>query len=111
MELSPFQYDIIYRPGKDNKGADTLSRIDCLAVSSNSNTLKHLHDSFCHPGVTRMYHFVQNKNLPFPVNEGRQLTSDCSTCAKIKPRFYKSKGTLIKATQPFESLILKVHSL
>ena len=45
VELSPFQYDIIYRPGKDNKGPDTLSRIYCLAVSSNSNTLKYLHDS------------------------------------------------------------------
>ena len=27
VELSSYKYDIVYRPGKDNKGADTISRI------------------------------------------------------------------------------------
>ena len=31
-ELSPYSYDIVYRPGKDNQGADTFSRFVCSAI-------------------------------------------------------------------------------
>ena len=54
VELSSCNY-IVYRPGKDNKGAETFSRIQCSAISSNA--LKELHNSLCHPGITRMSHF------------------------------------------------------
>ena len=30
-------------------------------------SLYSLHNSLCHPGVTRLYHFVRQKNLPFPL--------------------------------------------
>ena len=55
VELSSYKYDIVYHPGKNNKGADTFSRIQCSAISSNA--LKELHNSLCHPGITRMSHF------------------------------------------------------
>ena len=32
VELSSYKYDIVYRPGKDNKGADTFSRIQLQLV-------------------------------------------------------------------------------
>ena len=32
MELACFDYDIIYRPGRDNSAADTLTRAFCNAV-------------------------------------------------------------------------------
>ena len=102
VELSSYYYDIVYRPGKENKGADTLTRMYCLAVSE--STLQHLHNSLCHPGITRMHHFIRSRNMPISLNDVKQLTLDCRTCAKIKPRFYRSKGTLIKATQPFERI-------
>ena len=35
VELSSYKYDIVYRPGKENKGADPFSRIQCSAISSN----------------------------------------------------------------------------
>ena len=43
VELSAYKYDTVYRPGKDNKGADTFTRMFCAAV--NANTLQDLHSS------------------------------------------------------------------
>ena len=73
-ELSPYSYDIIYRPGPENKGADTLSRFVCSAILSSADILKQLHDSLCHPGIARFHHFVRSKNIPCSVEDIRQLT-------------------------------------
>lgn len=102
LELSCFKYDIVYRPGKENVVADTLSRV-CASATSESQLYK-LHCSLCHPGVTRMTHWVRSKNLPFSVEEIRKITASCSICAQIKPRFHKKEYHLIKATSPFERL-------
>ena len=52
VKLSSYKYDIVYCPGKDYKGADTFSRIQCSAISSNA--LKELHNSLCHPGTVTL---------------------------------------------------------
>ena len=101
LELSCYNYDIVYRPGKNNTVADTFSRI-CGSVSS--NTLFDLHQVLCHPGVTRMAHWIKSKNMPYSIEEIRKMTAECPTCAEIKPRFNRTQGKLIKATQPFERL-------
>ena len=104
MELSPFRFDIIYRPGKDNAAADALSRISGSLVSSKYN-LKDLHEALCHPGITRMNHFVRVRNLPFSISDIREVTSRCRICAEAKPRFYQPlENHLVKATQPFERI-------
>ena len=104
IELSPFKYDIIYRPGAKNVVADTFSRMTCSHISSNNNSLLNLHISLCHPGVTRMYHLVRSRNLPYSIDDVKNITKSCMTCCEIKPRFIKSQGTLIKATQPWERI-------
>lgn len=103
LELSCYKYDIVYRPGKQNIVADTFSRVTAAVVST-SDSLLSLHQKLCHPGITRMVHWVRSKNLPFSVEEIKRITSQCSVCAELKPRFCKSKGTLIKATSCFERL-------
>ncbi|GAA48338.1 retrovirus-related Pol polyprotein from transposon opus [Clonorchis sinensis] len=105
IELSEYKYDVIYRPGKDNHVADTLSRNVCASMGNN-NQLGELHNSLCHPGITRMFHFVRCKNLPYSVDDVKRVISSCKVCAELKPRFWKSSGKLIKATQPFERLSL-----
>ena len=47
VELSCFKYDTVYRPGRDNKGPDTFTRMFCASV--NDSSLQELHNSLCHP--------------------------------------------------------------
>ena len=103
LELACFSYDITYRPGKENAAADALSRICSSTVSEDK--LRALHKDLCHPGVTRMLHFVRSKNLPYSVEDVRAVTKTCRVCSEVKPRYFKtSPQSLIKATQPFERL-------
>ena len=69
------------------------------------NTLQDIHKNLCHPGVSRLSHFVRTKNLPFSTTDVKRVTSQCKTCSEVKPTFYQpEQGTLIKATQPMERL-------
>lgn len=111
VELSQFKFNIVYRPGKDNVVADTFTRIPVnksagiAAVFCQSlSELHDLHEKLCHPGVTRFFHFVHQKNLPYSVEQVRHITSCCKSCAYLKPKFAKSRGTLIKAILPFQRL-------
>ena len=65
--------------------------------------------SLFHPGAQRMYHFIKTKNLPYSLNNVKQIISQCSECAHIKPQFYNSSSDdnhLIKALHPFDRLNL-----
>ena len=102
LELSEFCFDTVYRPGIQNQAADALSR--CSATHSLEHLCK-LHEALFHPGISRFYHFVKSKNLPFSVENVKNITRNCTHCAETKPRFAKPQTeNLIKATQPFERL-------
>ena len=104
VELSCFNFDIHYRPGKDNAAADCISRAQCSAIR-NSQQLIDLHDNLCHPGVSRLGHFVRSRNLPYSMEDVKAVVSQCRICAKLKPQFYRpSNPPLIKATQPLQRL-------
>ena len=95
--------------GKDNVGQDTLTRDLCASATSTSNKLSEIHDYLCHPGVTRLLHFVGTKNLPHSTDHVKRLCASCKVCSELKPQFYRAEtGTLIKATQPMERLSIDV---
>ena len=103
IELSCYSFDIVYRPGRQNIPLDTFSRANCAA--STGNSLYKLHDSLSHPGVTRLWHFIRSKNLPFSLEEVKRTVNSCGICCECKPKFYCPKEAhLIKATKPFERI-------
>ena len=106
LELSSYSYDIVYRPGTENASADALSRSPVVrSASDNKKLLIELHSALCHPDITRMTHFVRTRNLPFSVEDVKQMTSSCPVCAECEPQYGKPpQSHLIKATQPFERL-------
>ena len=102
VELSQYQYIVKYRPGKDNVVADTFSRI--AAMNHPLHQLREMHENLCHPGITRLSHFVRAKNLPYSQEDVKKVTSSCHSCLFLKPKFLKSHGTLIKAIAPFQRM-------
>ena len=104
IELSPLSYTIRYRPGRENKVADALTRACCTSFTDFDN-LEKIHIALAHPGIKRLLHFVRSKNLPYSVDDVRRVASRCSVCAKWKPQFFKPPDEkLIKATTAFERL-------
>ena len=104
IELSCLDFDIKYRPGKKNVIADCLTRAFCSSVVSDK-TLIDLHHGLCHPGITRMSHFVRVRNLPYSMEDIKRVVSQCNICAHLKPNFYKPVNPpLIKASQPLERI-------
>ena len=69
---------------------ETLEAIDLLKKVS------------CHPGVTRMAHFVRLRNLPFSLDKIKQMIRSCKTCSELKPLYFSPQST-----QPFERLNTK----
>ena len=84
---------------------DALSRAFCANIYD--NTLRELHESLCHSGVTRLHHFVCVKKFTYSVNEVRNVVAKCKVCSELRPTFYKPQvANVIKATQPFKRLSL-----
>ena len=109
LELAAFDFTTIYRPGKLNRAPDTFSRATSASVSFPSlNSLKELHETLCHPGITRLAHYVKVKNLPFSLNDVKSVLQACKDCSEVKATFFNPKNdmNLIKATQPFERISL-----
>jgi len=103
IELSTFHYDVKFRPGAMNLGADALSRT-CAHLSITSK-LTNLHELLCHPGVTRLTHYIRSRNLAYSVEDVRNVCNACRDCRELKPKFFKPmKAHLIKATTPFERI-------
>ena len=79
--------------------------VTCSSICNSEAKLVELHNALSHPGVTRMNHFIQCRNLPHSTEEVNRIVNQCPICAELKPRFYKPpEAHLIKSTQPFERL-------
>ena len=102
-ELSCYSFYIVYRKGIDNIAPDTFSRLHSSAMTF--STRLSLHNSLCHPCITRMATFVSFRNVPFSVDDVKSVTGNCRVCQYCEPSFCTPpKSQLIKATQSFERL-------
>lgn len=105
LDLSEYQYDIMYRPGVNNIPCDTLSRVCSAATSFVHNSLEDIHASLCHPGVTRLHHFIRSKNLTYSLDDVKRICSQCSICSQIKPRYFRPPvSSLIRSLHPFDRI-------
>ena len=96
---------------KNNIPADTLSRDQCNALN-NMGRFHEIHENLCHPGITRLAHFVKVRNLPYSIEEVKRVCAACKVCARWKPRFYTPEaGRLVKASQPMEQLSIDFRRL
>ena len=72
---------------------------------NNMGRLHEIHENLCHPGITRLAHFVKVGNLSYSIEEVKRVCAASAVCARWKPRFYTPEaGRLVKATQPMERL-------
>ena len=81
IELSCYSFNIVYHPGAENVPPDTFSHAFCATALSGMD-LGELHNSLCHRGVTRMFHFVKSWNLPYSIEDVRWMTKACRICAE-----------------------------
>ena len=109
LELAPYDFTTIYRPGNLNCAPNTFSRAAAASISLPSlKTLDELHKALCHPGITRLFHYVKIKNLPFSFDDVKNVVKAYIDYSEVKVKFLKPKENfnLMKATKPFESINL-----
>ena len=52
-----------------------------------------------------MFYYVGHGNLPYSLDDAKQINEACLICSEIKPRFYQPPPAhLIKSSQPFQRL-------
>ena len=111
--MSIYSFKVKYGPGPLNFAADALTKnlktkVNSAQVSSitiEENLLYKLHKDLGCPGITRLYHQVKVRNLPYTLADVSKVCKSCSSCCELKPNFYKpTPGKPVRATQPFERL-------
>ena len=111
--MSGYRFDVEYRPGQLNLAADALTRnfnakknygyVNSIAIQD--NLLEKLHKEMGCPGITRLFHQVKIRNLPYSLADVTKVCKSCGSCSELKPKFYRpTPGQLVKATQPFERI-------
>ncbi|CAI9721748.1 Hypothetical predicted protein [Octopus vulgaris] len=82
IELTQYKFDIIYRQDKFNVASDALSHTYCAATTDNE--LYRVHAALRHPGITRLFHYIKVKSLPFSVEDVKR-----DSCFLIISKSYK----------------------
>jgi len=115
LELSEYRFDVEYRPGKLNLAADALARIfkakemycQVVSISLQAKLLETLKRNLGCPGITRLFHQVKIRNLPYSLADVTKICKSCLSCSQLIPKLYKStREKLTRATQPFERIIV-----
>lgn len=108
-KLLGFDFDIIYKPGIENKAADDLSRMNQPSEQSSSSTLL----AITIPSVIQLHDLYQEIDQDMNIQEIiRQLTKD-STSHKhysvVDSRLWYKRRLVIPKTSKFIPLILHEH--
>ena len=64
-----------------------------------------MHNKLGHPGISRFFHFVRFKNLPFSAEDVEKVCTSCKICAELKPQLYRRPPEqLIKSLRPWDRI-------
>ena len=75
------------------------------AAETGSVSLEEIHSTLCHPGITRLYHYIKIKNLPYSLEHVKKVCSQCVICSELKPTFFRPPaGKLVRAMKPFDRI-------
>ena len=109
-DQSCYSFDIEYKPGWDNIPTDALSRISCALP--NDELLRQLHDALCHPGVTRLAHFIRVRNLLILLQTSNELYPLVKFAASTNRNFIAlNQATLSKPRSRFKGPISILKAL
>ena len=84
MGLGKLSFNIEYWPWRNNVAADTFSHTYCASLSYQTSVLVELHEKLCHPGISRLLHFVWSRNLPVSTEDVKKTCASCRICAELK---------------------------
>ena len=106
IELSEYNFEVIYRPGSLNIAADTFSRISSVNRENPEILIKLIHQEMGHPGMNRLKMYVEKHfNIYGIENLVKDCVQNCSIWAKEKPRFFKiPTKSLIQSTKPWQRI-------
>lgn len=88
IELSQFKYEILFIVPANLMQLFINYRVRVVQAYVIHHLLHEIHVSGCLPGITRVYHFVKLKNLPFSLDDVRRVCNACKICLEIKPHIY-----------------------
>ncbi|KAL7678320.1 hypothetical protein ACOME3_004548 [Neoechinorhynchus agilis] len=63
-----------------------MSRDVCASMTTPNKLLLQTHSDLGHPGITRFIHLAKQNNLPYTIEEIRQVCSKCQTCCRFERR-------------------------
>ena len=101
IELSQFDYEIVYRAGEFNTAPD----VECIVLKFRSINCMKFIQVYAILGLPECIIMFALRTYLIRLMKVRKMTASCKICAEVKPRFYKPPEMhVIKATKPMERL-------
>ena len=73
---------------------------------------KTLHETVAHPGVTRLYDYIQRHQVRISLGEAKRITENCKICALWKPLFLRPPcSKLIQSSKAWGRLSIDIVGL
>ena len=98
IDIPEYNFDVSKQKGFQNVPDDALSRLATIQPCC-----KTLHEIYAHPGVTRLYEYIQRHKVPISLDETKRVIENCKTCALWKPHYLRPPGSSpIRSSKPWE---------
>ena len=102
--LLEYNFKIRYQRGSQKVPVDAMSRIATIQP-----ICKTIHETLAHPGVTRLYEYIQIHKVPISCHEANRVNEIWKTCSLWQSRFLRPPGNdLMQSSTPWERLSIDI---